>query len=72
MIAQRCGDVPTIVWSMTPEAKPEFIPMVRELAAGLRAGDGGTHLITFKPDPAPYSSSSIHEESWLALLILEP
>jgi hypothetical protein len=25
----------------------------------------GYHLITFKPDPAPYSSSFIHEESWL-------
>ena len=32
---------------------------------GLRDGDGGSHLITFKPDPAPYSSSFIHGESWL-------
>jgi hypothetical protein len=64
-IAQRYRNVPTIVWSMTPEAKPEFVPILRELAAGLREGDGGTHLITFKPDPAPYSSSFIHEESWL-------
>ena len=50
---------------MTPEAKPEFVPVLRELAAGLREGDGGSHLITFKPDPAPYSSSFIHDESWL-------
>ena len=50
---------------MTPEAKPEFVPILRELAAGLREGDGGTHLITFKPDPAPYSSSFIHREPWL-------
>ena len=50
---------------MTPEAKPEFVPVLRELAAGLREGDGGPHLITFKPDPAPYSSSFIHDESWL-------
>ncbi len=32
---------------------------------GLREGDGGRHLITFKPDPAPYSSSFIHDEKWL-------
>ena len=64
-LAQRYKDVPNIVWSMTPEAKPEFVPVLRELAAGLREGDGGAHLITFKPDPAPYSSSFIHEENWL-------
>ena len=64
-VAQRYRDVPTIVWSMTPEARQEFVPVLRELAAGLREGDGGAHLITFKPDPAPYSSSFIHGESWL-------
>jgi len=64
-LAERYKDVPTIVWSMTPEAKPEFLAVLRELAAGLREGDGGSHLITFKPDPAPYSSSFAHEEQWL-------
>lgn len=64
-LAGRYKDVPNIVWSMTPEAKPDFIPILRELAAGLHEGDGGSHLITFKPDPAPYSSSFIHGESWL-------
>ena len=64
-LATRYKDVPTIVWSMTPEAKPEFVPILRELAAGLHEGDGGAHLITFKPDPAPYSSSFIHGEPWL-------
>src|SRR5262249_42888492 len=56
-IATRYKDAPTIVWSMTPEASDEFVPILRELATGLRDGDGGCHLITFKPDPAPYSSS---------------
>ena len=64
-VARRYKDVPTIVWSMTPQAKPEFVPVLRELAAGLHEGDGGSHLITFKPDPAPFSSSFIHGESWL-------
>jgi hypothetical protein len=64
-LAQRYRDTPHLVWSMTPEARPEFVPVLRELAAGLHEGDGGKHLITFKPDPAPYSSSFIHEETWL-------
>jgi hypothetical protein len=64
-LARRYKDVPTIVWSMTPEAKPEFLPVLRELAAGLHEEDGGSHLITFKPDPAPYSSSFAHREEWL-------
>ncbi|MHB1038487.1 MAG: apiosidase-like domain-containing protein [Pirellulales bacterium] len=64
-IARRYAKTPNIVWSMTPEAKPEFVPILRELAAGLHEGDGGGHLITFKPDPAPYSSSFIHGEKWL-------
>jgi len=64
-LAQRYKNMPNIVWSMTPEARQEFVPVLRELAAGLRQGDGGLHLITFKPDPAPYSSSFIHEENWL-------
>ena len=43
-LAQRYKDAPNIVWTMTPEAKQEFVPILRELAAGLREGDGGRHL----------------------------
>ncbi len=64
-LARRYKDAPHIVWSMTPEAKQEFVPVLRELAAGLHEGDGGGHLITFKPDPAPFSSSFLHDEPWL-------
>jgi hypothetical protein len=64
-LSSRYRNVPNIVWSMTPEAKDEFVPVLRELAAGLNEGDGGAHIITFKPDPAPFSSSFIHAESWL-------
>ncbi len=64
-LAARYKDSPNIVWSMTPEATQEFVPILRELAAGLREGDGGRHLITFKPDPAPFSSSFLHGEPWL-------
>ena len=64
-LALRYKEVPNIVWSLIPEAKPEFVPLLRELAAGLREGDGGAHLITVEPDPSPYSSSFIHGEKWL-------
>jgi hypothetical protein len=65
-VSQRYADVPTIVWSMTPEDAAEFIPLLRELAAGLREGDSGRHLITIKPDPAPpFTCSFAHEEEWV-------
>jgi len=65
-LGRRYKDAPNIVWSSTPEAKQEYVPILRELAAGLREGDGGRHLITFKPDPVPAPSSSfIHNEKWL-------
>ena len=65
-VAQRYKNMPNIIWSMTPQAKQEYVPILRELAAGLQEGDGGSHIIYFKPDPAPYSSSFIHNEGWLA------
>jgi hypothetical protein len=64
-VAQRYADVPNIIWSMYPAAEPEFVPVLGELAAGLREGDGGAHMITVHPDPSPASSSFIHEEGWL-------
>jgi hypothetical protein len=70
-LARRYKDVPTLLWSMTPEAKPQFTPVLRELAAGLRQGDGGAHLVTFKPDPAPFSSSFLHDEPWLDFDVMQ-
>lgn len=64
-LAVRYRDAPNIVWTSTPEAKEEFVPVLRELAAGLREGDGGRHLISAKPDPSPFSTSFIHTEPWL-------
>jgi hypothetical protein len=45
----------------TPAQKDAF----RNLAAGLRAGDGGRHLITFHPQGGHSSSEDFHAESWL-------
>ncbi len=71
-VADRYGAVPNIVWTMYPEAKMEYLPVLRELAAGLHEGDGGAHMITVHPDPSPTSSSFIHEEDWLAFNQMQP
>jgi|SRR5579871_823271 len=39
-LAQRYRDVSHLLWSLTPEANAAFVPILRELAAGLREGDG--------------------------------
>jgi hypothetical protein len=64
-VSNRYKDAPNIVWSMTPEAKEEFVPVLRDMAAGLREGDGGRHIMTFKPDPAPHGPGFLHDEPWL-------
>lgn len=64
-IARRYRDTPNLIWSMYPKAEQAYVPVVRELAEGLREGDGGAHLITVHPDPSPASSSFIHDEPWL-------
>ncbi|MEM3028006.1 MAG: DUF4038 domain-containing protein [Candidatus Bathyarchaeia archaeon] len=65
-VAQRYKEIPNIIWCMHPRANQEFVPILRELAAGLQEGDGGLHMIYVHPDPSPYSSSFIHNEPWLA------
>ncbi|MHB9033919.1 MAG: apiosidase-like domain-containing protein [Anaerolineae bacterium] len=64
-VAARYGRFPNLVWSMYPRAETGYLPVLRELAAGLRAAEGQRHLITVHPDPAPTSSSFIHAEPWL-------
>ncbi|HUV07464.1 MAG TPA: DUF4038 domain-containing protein [Spirochaetia bacterium] len=66
LVAKRYRNRGNLIWSIYPRAEESLIPMVRELVAGLREGDGGNHLITVHPDPAPASSSSLyHSEQWL-------
>jgi hypothetical protein len=65
-VAERYNEIPGIVWSMTPVAEARSIPILREIIVGLREGDRGAHLVTAKPDPAPYSSSFMHAEGLLS------
>jgi len=65
-VARRYRERPNLIWSVYPRAEPDSVPVVRELAAGLQEGDAGAHLITVHPDPAPASSSFLHNEPWLS------
>jgi hypothetical protein len=56
---------------MYPKATSEFIPVCREVAAGLQEGDGGAHLISVHPDPSVASSRFIHSEDWLAFNMIQ-
>ena len=40
--------------------------VIRGMARGLRAGDGGAHLMTFHPPGGQTSSTWFHDEPWLA------
>jgi hypothetical protein len=70
-IASRYQDIPHIIWSMYPEAKRQYLPVVSALVKGLQEGDGGAHWITVHPDPSPQSSSFLHQESWLPFNMLQ-
>jgi hypothetical protein len=70
-VAHRYRHVPNLIWSMYPRATPEYIPICRELAAGLQQGDGGRHLISVHPDPSVASSSFLHAEPWLAFNMIQ-
>jgi len=58
-----------IVWILggdrSPE-RPEHFAVVRAMADGLRAGDGGAHLMTYHPQGDQSSGQYFHADGWLA------
>jgi hypothetical protein len=59
-----------IVWILVGDRAPEspaHLAIVRAMAEGLRAGDGGSHLMTYHPMGARSSSQWFHSDDWLAL-----
>ena len=71
-IGRRYRETPNLIWASYPKAQMEYLPVLRELAAGFQEGDAGRHLITVHPDPSPTSSSFIHSEPWLAFNMIQP
>jgi hypothetical protein len=70
-IALRYKRVPNLIWCLIPPAEPAFVPVVRELVAGLQQGDRGYHLVTIHPDPAPHPAGFFHQESWMDFCVLQ-
>jgi hypothetical protein len=64
-LAERWPNAPHVIWTAYPEASHRYVPILRELVAGLKEGEDQPHLITIHPDPSPASSSFLHEEDWL-------
>ncbi len=64
-VAERWPDAPHVIWTVYPEASHRYVPILRELVAGLKEGEDQPHLITIHCDPSPASSSFLHEEDWL-------
>lgn len=58
-----------LIWILGGDRKVENDAqrdVIRAMAAGLRKGDGGTHLMTFHPPGAGTSSTWFHGDDWLA------
>ncbi|MBT3266406.1 DUF4038 domain-containing protein [Candidatus Poribacteria bacterium] len=69
-VAERYGDNSNIVWSMYPRAADQFVPVTRELVAGLMSVSD-ERLISVHPDPSPASSSFMPEAEWLACHMIQ-
>jgi hypothetical protein len=67
-LGRRYKGTPNILWinggDRNPES-PEHFAIFRALAEGLRAGDGGRHLITYHPMGGSGSAALFHNEDWL-------
>ncbi|MGA2053295.1 MAG: glycoside hydrolase family 140 protein, partial [Opitutales bacterium] len=75
-LAWRYRDKP-VIWILggdtaghTPDG-PDYTPLVRAMAAGLRAGDGGAHLITYHPTGKQSSSFWFQDEPWLSFDLIQ-
>ena len=70
-LGQRYKEMPNIIWGNGFDLPPwDHEEITREFAAGLREGDGGTHLISLHP-AGGNSSSYFHNEDWLSANIIQ-
>lgn len=69
-LGTRYASQPNIIWNLGgdwPATTSDVLDIWRALAAGLQAGDGGMHLITFHPFGGKSSTTYWPQtESWLA------
>ena len=68
MIGSRYKNSPNIIWILGGDRPVEtdlHRQIITEMAAGVREGDGGTHLISFHPTGGNGSAQYFHNEKWL-------
>jgi len=66
-LGRRYADKP-LLWILGGDRSVEddrHRAILRSMADGLRAGDGGTHLRTFHPRGGQTSAQNFHEDDWL-------
>jgi hypothetical protein len=71
-LGNRYRNAPNIIWINGGDRIPTgFEEVYRELAHGLREGDGGAHLITYHPCGGRSSSQFFCEDDWLAFDMIQ-
>jgi len=71
-LGARYRAAPNVVWVNGGDRTPTgFEDVFRELARGLRDGDGGAHLITYHPCGWRSSAQFFHGEDWLDFDMIE-
>jgi hypothetical protein len=71
-LGERYRGAPNVVWVNGGDRTPTgFEDVFRELAHGLRGGDGGAHLITYHPCGWRSSGQYFHGEDWLDFDMIE-
>lgn len=66
-LGRRYAEAP-IIWILggdRPIESEQNLPILRAMAAGLRAGDGGRHLMTMHTWGPHATSEYVHDEPWL-------
>ncbi len=67
-LGERYRNRPNIIWVLGGDRNPEkeiHFRIIRAMAAGLREGDGGKHLITYHPSGSKSSSEWFQQDDWL-------
>lgn len=71
-IGARYKSAPNVIWINGGDRPADKSAEIwRALAAGLREGDGGRHLMTFHPPGGRTSSAWFHKDDWLDLNMLQ-
>jgi len=67
-LGERYAGSPNVIWVLGGDRFPHetlHFEMTRAMAAGIREGDSGTHLMTYHPRGGSSSSYYHHAEEWL-------